>query len=142
MTGVMRVLAWGSAIAGGVSLLGLGSAFVVADLETADKLGSVVGALCALVGLGLSVYGVILGRRTPAARSGRQRVDRIDAGRGVDVVDGVAGDVFPRDARTPPAPRREAAGPVVHGEQSVTNVRAKDGVRVVRGVGGDVNLPP
>lgn len=136
------MLDWGAAIAGGVSLLGFGSAFVVADLDTADKLGSVIGALCALVGLGLSVYGVILARRTPAARPGLQWVDRIDAGRGVDAVDGVAGDVFPRDARTPPAPRREAAGPVVGGKQSVTNVRAGEGVRVVRGVGGDVNLPP
>lgn len=141
MTGVKRVLVWVAVIAGGVSLLGFGSAFVIADLDAADKFGSVLGSLCALVGLGLSIYGVILARRTPTARPGPQRVEYVDAGCGIDLVDGVAGDVFLRDARTLLRPRREAASPIVCGEQSVIDVRTRGAVRVVRGVGGDVNLP-
>lgn len=141
MTGVKRALAWVTTIAGGVTLLGVGSAFVVANLDTADKLGSVIGALCALLGLGVSVYGLFLARRTPAARPGPQRVDRIDAGRDVHMVDGVSGDVSSGTSRRSSAPRGDRLGQVASGEQSVTNVRAKGGVRIVRGVGGDVNLP-
>lgn len=141
MTEVKRVLAWVALIAAGMILLGAGSAYAVADLDTADKLGSVIGALCALVGLGLSVYGVILSRRTPVARPGPQRVNHVDAGRGVDVIDGVAGDVLSGSAGMSSPRHRKSAGPAMSGEQSVSNVRAKGGVRIVRGVGGDVNLP-
>jgi hypothetical protein len=61
MTG--RVLIWAGAIAGVLALAGLGGYFVTVGLDKADKLGSVVGALIAVVSLGVSVYGLVQDRR-------------------------------------------------------------------------------
>jgi hypothetical protein len=124
MIGRGRWWSWGSAIVTGLLLAGLGGVFVRAGLDTADKLGSVIGALAAVIGLGCSAYGVVLARRalaSPAAVPARQRVDRVDAGAGVEVVDGAAGG---------------------EGEQSVTNVRTGGAVRVIRGVSGNVDIAP
>lgn len=145
MTAWKQVLAWASAITCGLALVGLGVFFVIAGLDDADKLASVIGGFAALIGLGLSVYGVVLTRRTPARplSPGLQRVDHVDAGRGVDVVDTVAGNVR-LGLLTPPPAVPPAALPAptqgVSGEQSVTNVRANGAIRVIRGVGGDVEL--
>src|SRR4051812_8898968 len=54
---------WLLAVTAGVALVGLGVFLVRVGLERADKLGSVIGAFSGLIGLGLSMYGVILARR-------------------------------------------------------------------------------
>jgi drug/metabolite transporter (DMT)-like permease len=138
-----------SAIVGGLILVALGVLFVITGLDTAGKLSEVIGAFAALIGLALSVYGVVLARRARAQpiAPGRQRVDRVDAGRGVDVVDTVAGSVRLGTPVPPPAtgsvsPAPGAPGGPALGEQSVTNVQAKGAVRVIRGVGGDVDITP
>jgi hypothetical protein len=143
MTGWKRVLAWASTIAGGLALVGLGVVFVVVGLDTADRLASVIGAFAALVGLGLSGYGVVLARRTaPVSGPGPQRVAGVDTGGGVDVVDGVAGNVRLGVAAPSVPAGPPAVTPPTAGEQSVTDVRATGSVRVVRGVGGDVDIAP
>ena len=147
--GWKRVLAWVSAIVGGLILVGLGVLFVIAGLDTAGKLSEVIGAFAALIGLALSVYGVVLARRARAQpiAPGQQRVDRVDAGRGVDVVDTVAGSVrlgapVPPTGTGPVSPALGAPGVQALGEQSVTNAQAKGAIRVIRGVGGDVDITP
>ncbi len=50
----------------GLAVVGLGTFFAVTGLDNADKLASVIGVFVGLAGLGLSVYGIVLGRRPPA----------------------------------------------------------------------------
>lgn len=57
MTGRMR--GWIVLISFGVLALAVGGVMLMVGLEEADKLGSVVGALAGVLGLGLAVYGVI-----------------------------------------------------------------------------------
>ena len=167
MTGVKRVVAWMFAIVGGAALIFLGVFFVATGLDTADKLASVIGAFAGLMGLGLAAYGVVLSRRGSASPPvpGGQRLDHVDAGQGVDVVDDVAGNVrlgaaapqSSQQPQVPPAPPKsqetprpvspESASPTPHppsvaGEQSLTDVRANGAIRVIRGVGGDVDITP
>ncbi|MFE2867855.1 hypothetical protein [Embleya sp. NPDC059259] len=52
-------------VVAGLGAVGLGVFFAVAGLEDADKLASVIGVFVGLVGLGLSVYGIVLARRSP-----------------------------------------------------------------------------
>ena len=148
-----KVLVWGLLVIGGLALVGLGGFFGVTRLDDADKWGSVVGATVALLGLPITVYGLVLARRGgPDEDSGGQRVDRVTAGAGVDVVDGVGGSVR-LGVPAPPAASGAVAPAVgsglvtpgqvpTAGEQSVTNVRAKGAVRIVRDVGGDVDINP
>jgi hypothetical protein len=58
-----RVFVWSGAVVTVVALAGLGAYFGVVGLDEADKLASVIGAFAALVGLGLSGYGVVRKRR-------------------------------------------------------------------------------
>lgn len=50
--------------AGGLAAVGLGVYFAVVGLDEADKLAGVLGLFIAMAGLVLSVYGVVLARRT------------------------------------------------------------------------------
>jgi hypothetical protein len=52
-------------VVAGLAAVGLGVFFAVAGLDDADKLASVIGVFVGLVGLGLSVYGIVLARRPP-----------------------------------------------------------------------------
>ncbi|WP_153534465.1 hypothetical protein [Actinomadura macrotermitis] len=61
-----RVVAWAGAVAGGVLLVGLGVVFVLVGLDKADKISSTLGVFIGLIGLALSVYGVVLARRALA----------------------------------------------------------------------------
>jgi hypothetical protein len=147
MTGWKQVVAWVSTVAAGVALVGLGVFFVVTGLDAADKWASVIGVFATLIGLGLSVYGVVLTRRPPSPLvPGPQRVERVDAGQGIDVVDTVAGNVrlgispIAASPITPGPPTSSSPRPL--GEQSVTDVRATGDIRIVRGVGGDVDIAP
>ncbi|MFD7656622.1 hypothetical protein ACFV4N_21840 [Actinosynnema sp. NPDC059797] len=56
-----KALGWVAFAVGFVALIG-GGIVVWIGLEDADKLGSVVGAGCALVGLAVTIYGVIVTR--------------------------------------------------------------------------------
>lgn len=49
-----------------VALVGLGGYFVVVGLEKADKLASVIAAFVAVVGLGVTVLGLVTQRRHPS----------------------------------------------------------------------------
>lgn len=55
---------WISLMAAGGLVGALGVVFVVLGLDRADQLASVVGVFVGLAGLGVSVYGVVLARRT------------------------------------------------------------------------------
>lgn len=54
-----------SLLAGGCALVVLGVRFPLLRLDDADRWGSVVAALVALVGLPMTVYGLVLARRAP-----------------------------------------------------------------------------
>ncbi|MGA4994714.1 hypothetical protein [Nonomuraea bangladeshensis] len=58
---------WISLLAGGLLAGALGVIFIMLDLEQADQLASVVGVFITLIGLGVSVYGVVLARRGEAS---------------------------------------------------------------------------
>jgi drug/metabolite transporter (DMT)-like permease len=60
-------------VVGGVTLIGLGVLFVVAGLDKADKIASILGAFIGLVGLVLAGYGVVLARRALPERSSQPR---------------------------------------------------------------------
>jgi hypothetical protein len=64
-----RVLAW---IGAGVLILsaaGLAAYFAVVGLGQADKLGSAIGAIVGVAGLGVTVYGLVLTRREAAQQN-------------------------------------------------------------------------
>lgn len=120
------MLTWAAVLGIGLILVVGGLRFVLADLDRADKTASVVGAVVALLGFGLSAYALVLTRRGLVNPSGpgAQTVDRVDAGQDVDVIDGRTRP----DARAP-------------GAQTVSNVRAGGSVRVIRGHDGDLDIP-
>jgi hypothetical protein len=60
---------WVTSLATGLVLLALGVFFVVAGLDRADKMASVVGAFVGVGGLAVSVFGMIQGRRPPAEKT-------------------------------------------------------------------------
>ncbi|WP_030486979.1 hypothetical protein [Micromonospora chokoriensis] len=59
-----RVLAWTSLLVVGGALVGLGVRFALVRLDDADKWGSVVAALVAVLGMPITVYGLVLSRRS------------------------------------------------------------------------------
>ncbi|MBM0203731.1 hypothetical protein JNW90_11875 [Micromonospora sp. STR1s_5] len=79
MTIRARTVGWVAAVIGGLALLGLGVLFVTLGLDQSDKVASVTGAFSALLGLPLSVYGIVLARRNvsgqPAAEGARKVSD-------------------------------------------------------------------
>jgi hypothetical protein len=52
----------------GAALVALGVVFVVVGLNKANEISGVIGGLTGLVGLGLSVYGIVLARRPQASQ--------------------------------------------------------------------------
>jgi hypothetical protein len=144
VTGWRRIAAWAGSILGGLAVAGLGVFFVLTGLDRADKLASVIGVFVGLIGLTISVYGVVLARRGATA-SGRQTVAGSSIGGGVAQVRGVRGNVrigpgstmgaVPRGARrSPSAPGTAPAG------QSVVDSAAAGPVRQVDDVGGDLDI--
>ncbi|MFB9849784.1 hypothetical protein ACFFMR_05250 [Micromonospora andamanensis] len=65
-----RVLVWTSLLVAGCVLVGLGIRFAVLRLDDADKWGSVIAALVAMIGVPMTVYGLVLARR-PAEKGER-----------------------------------------------------------------------
>lgn len=61
MTG--RVLIWAGAVVALPALAGLGVYFWHVGLDKADKLSSVIGAFIAVIGLAMSIFGLIHERR-------------------------------------------------------------------------------
>ncbi|MEV4847450.1 hypothetical protein AB0K20_30075 [Micromonospora matsumotoense] len=132
----------------GVVLGGLAVFLVVAGLDDADKYASVIGLFVGIAALSATVWGIVSGRPAPVPPSppapvaGPQRVERLDAGGDVDVVDTVRGSLrvgtAPPSVTTPPAGR--TPGSVVPGEQDVRDVRATGAIRIIRGVDGDVDI--
>jgi hypothetical protein len=66
-----KILVWGLLVASGLALVTVGVFFGVARLDDADKWGSVIGALVALLGLPMTVYGVVLARRGLLSSAGQ-----------------------------------------------------------------------
>ncbi|GGN63666.1 hypothetical protein GCM10010112_23120 [Actinoplanes lobatus] len=125
----------------GLILMGVGLFFLDLGLEDADKAASVVGAITGIAGLGLSTASFLLAR--PGAGSAAQRVDNVESGATIDVVDGVAGNArlgdHPPVVTTQPG-ERPATPSHPQGEQSVTNTKATGAIRIVRGVDGDLDI--
>ncbi|MFJ8667066.1 hypothetical protein [Streptomyces sp. NPDC093600] len=128
MTQQQRVLAWAGAVVGALSAGGL-LAFVVArDLDTADQVASVLGALAGLAGLGVSVYA--LKRAAPQSAAASVTVSGV---RAVGIGGSVTGNISTGDhnstapepsrrpaRRAPQPPPADAGGAVrVTGERSV-----------------------
>ncbi|MBO3737398.1 hypothetical protein [Actinoplanes flavus] len=125
----------------GLILMGVGLFLLDLGLEDADKAASVVGALTGIAGLGLSTVSFLLAR--PGAGAAAQRVDNVESGATIDVVDGVAGDARLGDhppVVTPRPTERPATRSRPQGEQSVTNTKATGAIRIVRGVDGDLDI--
>ncbi len=142
---------WAGLLAVGVGLVGLGVFLGVTRLDDADKWGSVVAALVAVLGLPLTAYGLVLARRQSSG-TGRQSVSDSVVGGGVAQVRGVRGNVrigtpassAPAAADAPAAaagpPASGATDPGGSGGQSVTGSWTAGGVRQVDDVGGDVEV--
>ena len=62
-----NILLWGLLIIGGLVLAASGVYLGVVRLDEADKWGSVAGAVVALLGLPMTVYGIVLARRGRSA---------------------------------------------------------------------------
>ncbi|QFG24169.1 hypothetical protein [Actinomadura sp. WMMB 499] len=118
---------WGGATITVAAVAGLAVYYAVVGLEEADKLGSVVGSLVAVVGVAVAAYG-LAGAPAPGRRvSQRARA----TGRGQ--VTQVGGDQVPRGAAAAGGAGRPAAE---GGEQVRQNARAdEDGA--IRQIGGD-----
>jgi hypothetical protein len=138
-------------IAGGLVLVGLGVWGAVANLDAADKIASVVGAVVGVVGLALSGYGLVLARRDSPA-GGQAVTDSTVAGGLVQVRDvrgsvrigpGAAGAAAPvatpGPSSTPPSPPPVSSTPV-QGGQSVTGTHVGGSVFQMDGVGGDADV--
>jgi hypothetical protein len=142
MTTKQRRLILLMAIVVGLILVSLGGLFFILGLDKADKAGSIVGAVTGVLGLALSGVAFIMSLHDPARV---QRVDMVESGASIDVIDGVAGSVrlgaqpVVNTSGSRVAPH--AATPAV-GEQSVTNTKATGSIRVIRGVGDDLDINP
>ncbi|GAA0577002.1 hypothetical protein GCM10010172_72110 [Paractinoplanes ferrugineus] len=58
-----RVLIWMAVLVAGSVMIVMGVRFAILRLDDADKWGSVVAAMIALLGLPMTVYGLVLARR-------------------------------------------------------------------------------
>lgn len=149
VTGVKQTLVWAAVLAGGVALIGLGVVAGVTRLDDADKWGSVIAALVAVLGLPVTGYGVVLARRAGRAAGG-QSVTGSVVGGGVTQVRGVGGSV--RIGGTAPPATAAAAGepdavpgsgtavPGGPGGQAVAGSWTAGPVRQVDDVGGDADI--
>ncbi|MET8197996.1 hypothetical protein [Micromonospora taraxaci] len=148
MTGVQRTVVWAVVLCVGVVLIGLGIFVGVTRLDDADKWGSVVGAMVAVLGLPLTAYGVVLARQ-PARAESEQSVSNSVIGGGVTQVGTVRGNVriggaawpLPTAACPPVAmPKSGAAGTGEPASQAVTGAWTAGPVQQVNDVGGDADI--
>ncbi|WP_433228967.1 hypothetical protein [Actinomadura formosensis] len=78
MSASQRIALTAGVVGFGLVLVGVGVFFGVVGLEDADRWGSVLSLFLTAVGLGVSVYGVILARRSMRApQGGGQRVSDV-----------------------------------------------------------------
>jgi hypothetical protein len=144
-----RMKTWCGAAAAAVALIGLAVYFALVGLSKANELASVISALVAVAGLGVSVWGIV-GARNASAPGGQVVQDSRISG-GVHRVGPVAGNarigVGPRpsgsaDAQSPKAalmtaPPTTAFSP---GSQSVTGSDVTGGVHEIDSVCGDLDI--
>ncbi|SCL31684.1 hypothetical protein GA0074692_3158 [Micromonospora pallida] len=136
---------WVALLVVGVALIGLGVFLGVTRLDDADKWGSVIAAMVAVLGLPMTAYGVVLARRQGSAAGGQSVAGSVVRG-GVMQVRRVRGNVRigPAASRAPAAaggsPTSGTTGPGGPGGQSVTGSWMAGGVRQVDDVGGDVDV--
>ena len=142
MTQRWKITAW---IAGGLVVAVLGGWGVVANLDAADKVASVVSAFGTVAGLCMSGYGIVLARR--GQDSGGQHVAGSAVAGGVVQVRGVGGDVRIGSAGAspppaPPGPPPPSTPPLTSpsGGQRVDGSRVGGPVVQADGVGGDADL--
>lgn len=139
-------------VATGVLVLGVGGLFFVLGLDDADKLGSVVAAVAAIAGLGLTVAGT-LRRGGPAGGGGSGgehpggvTVHGSAVGGSVANAGRVGGNVRLGGSRTPPgrAPRDvpEPADDAAEGGTSVRGSRIGGDVFQAGSVDGDLETRP
>ncbi|WP_023590619.1 hypothetical protein [Streptomyces thermolilacinus] len=138
MTRQRKVLAWTAMVLGGLLAFGALTALVVRDLDTADKLASVLGALAGAAGLAVSLRA--LSRRAPEpAATGP--VVTTEGERSVAAGGTISGTVITGDGRSvgplppPSCGARPAPGPPA--DVWVPEVRTP-GARSV-GAGGDIS---
>ncbi|WP_170176312.1 tetratricopeptide repeat protein [Lentzea flaviverrucosa] len=90
---------WVVVVLAGVAVLTVGGVMLAVGLDTADKVGSVVGAVCGMVGLGISTYGLRVARsggRQGAPETQASATNSVSRSRvtgGVTQVDSVDGDL-------------------------------------------------
>jgi hypothetical protein len=141
-----RTLTWGSLITVGVLVIGFGLFFAVTRLDDADKWGSALGGLAAILGFPIAVYGIVLARRQAVGSQGRQDVENSAAGGGVTQVRGVRGSlrigrtapVVDTPSPTVPPDSHSPAGEL--GGQRVSRTWTAGPVRQVDDIGGDADI--
>jgi hypothetical protein len=144
MTGARKVLLWTGSVAVGLALIGLGVYFGLAHLDDADKWGSVISAMAALIGLALTVYGIVLARRDPAP--GSQSVTDSTIGGRLIQARGVRGnlrigpDVAGSPAVSPATPLGTPGDPPGAGRQTIDRSHIAGPVHQIDGVGGDADI--
>jgi hypothetical protein len=102
MTGWRRVVWWSLAVLGAGAAIVLSLLVVVGDLDTADRLASVVGALAGVVALAVSVYAML---RTPASAPAPVRAED-----GSNAAGGNMRNVSARDTTAAPATPASGGG--------------------------------
>jgi hypothetical protein len=139
------MLGWASLLAAGIVLVGVGLFVAATRLDDADRWGSVIGALAALLGLPMTAYGLMLARRQSKASTWGQAVTDSVVGGGVTQVRGVRGNV--RIGASPPGPPPILSSPAVApsapcsvGDQWVHRTWTAGPVRQVDDIGGDADI--
>ncbi|RZU11429.1 hypothetical protein EV645_6599 [Kribbella rubisoli] len=144
-----HIVGWAGVVVFSLAVIGMGLYLSDVGLDRADKLGSSIGAIVSLVGLGVSIYAVIrVGGRSP--QSGGQSVTGSTIGDGILQVRGVRRSVRvgrsangsgPTQSLLPAAlrPSSSNAGPEP-GEQSVTGTQTSGAVQQFDDIGGDLDI--
>ncbi|MGW0469275.1 hypothetical protein ACWDX6_29075 [Streptomyces sp. NPDC003027] len=139
MTQQQRVLAWAGAVVGALVAGGLLAFAVARDLDTADQVASVLGAIAGLAGLGVSVYA--LKRSPPQSAAASVTVSGV---RAVGIGGSVTGSICTGDhnstAPEPSRPRaRRAPQPPPAGSGDAVQATGERSVAVGGYVVGDVS---
>ncbi|WP_327009724.1 hypothetical protein OHA72_22340 [Dactylosporangium sp. NBC_01737] len=130
-------------------LIGVGVLLGMTRLDDADKWGSVIGGIVALVGLPMTAYGLVLARRQRTSAGGQSVTDSAIGG-GVAQVRGVRGNVRIGGSAAPGAGapgqpsaarrRPSSASPSGPDGQSVAGSWTAGPVRQIDDVGGDADI--
>ncbi|NMO57527.1 hypothetical protein HH310_40970 [Actinoplanes sp. TBRC 11911] len=147
MAGSKKTLLWGGLLLGGLTLVGAGIWFGLTQLDTADQWGSVIGSLVALIGLPLTIYGVILARRSSVQANSEaiqlQTVTGSSVGGSVTQIHGVGGNVSVGLPLAAAPPSASAFSPVALAEEGGCSGHASSEFGSVRRPGdviGDVGV--